>query len=110
MEFSGYLMSGEQPAARIEKNCVEPLDRSRMPLYLVSGGDFETWLVGRAIDRHRPNSRILKKVLRLTDSSDTAAVLRAHAATITDCLSTYTWPRNLVWGLMEPGLHRTWPR
>ena len=85
MEFSGYLMSGEQPAARIEKNCVEPLDRSRMPLYLVSGGDFETWLVGRAIDRHRPNSRILKKVLRLTDSSDTAAVLRAHAATITDC-------------------------
>lgn len=85
MEFSGYLMSGGQPAARIERNCVEPLDGSRMPLYLASGGDFEIWLVGRAIDRHRPNSRILKKVLRLTDSSDMAAVLRAHAATITDC-------------------------
>ncbi len=84
MEYNGYLMAGEQAAAQIRKNRVIPLDRTRMPLYLAAGGDFETWLVSRAIDRHRPNSRILKKVLRLTDSSDAAAVLRAHAAAITD--------------------------
>lgn len=44
----------------------------------------EDWLISCAIDRHRTNSRILKKVLRLTDSSDLTAVLRVHAATITD--------------------------
>lgn len=84
MEYNGYLFSGDIPAAQIQRGRIIPLDRARMPLYLVAGGDFEEWLAGRAIDRHRPNSRILKKVLRLTDSGDIAAVLRAHAATVTD--------------------------
>ncbi len=84
MEYNGYLLSGNTPVAQIQHGQVIPLDRSRMPLYLTAGGKFEDWLISRAIDRHRPNSRILKKVLRLTDSSDSAAVLRAHAATITD--------------------------
>lgn len=84
MEYNGYLLSGNDPVAEIRRGQVVPLDSTRMPLYLAAGGSFEAWLESRAIDRHRPNSRILKKVLRLTDSSDTAAVLRAHAATITD--------------------------
>lgn len=84
MDFNGYLMSGDRKVARIEKGRLSPLDKAHMPLYLVSYDDLEGWLEGRAIDRHRPNSRILKKVLRLTDSSDLAAVLRAHGATITD--------------------------
>lgn len=84
MEYNGYLLSGNTPVAQIQSGRIIPLDSSRMPLYLAAGGNFEDWLVSRAIDRHRPNSRILKKVLRLTDSSDVAAVLRAHAATITD--------------------------
>lgn len=84
MEYDGYLLSGNTPVARIQGGRILPLDIARMPLYLAAGGRFEDWLVSRAIDRHRPNSRILKKVLRLTDSSDAAAVLRAHAATITD--------------------------
>lgn len=83
-EYNGYLLSGDTPVAQIQRGQVIPLDRSRMPLYLAAGGKFEDWLISRAIDRHRPNSRILKKVLRLTDSSDSAAVLRARAATITD--------------------------
>ena len=84
MDYSGYLFSGDIPVAQIQNGRVVPLDKARMPLYLAKGGDFEEWLCSRAIDRHRPNSRILKKMLRLTDSSDAAAVLRAHAATITD--------------------------
>jgi len=84
MEYNGYLLSGDIPVAQVQHGQIIPLDRARMPLYLSAGGKFENWLVSRAIDCHRPNSRILKKVLRLTDSGDIAAVLRAHAATITD--------------------------
>lgn len=84
MEYNGYLLSGNTPVAQIRRGQIVPLDKSRMPLYLLAGGKLEDWLVSRAIDRHRPNSRILKKVLRLTDSSDSAAALRVHGATITD--------------------------
>lgn len=84
MDHKGVLMSGDRAVARIRGGEIEPLDMERLPLYLQRGGDFEVWLDSRAIDRHRTNSRILKKVLRLHDSSDTAAVLRAHGATITD--------------------------
>lgn len=84
MEYNGMLMSADQAAARIQGGEVSPLDIKRMPLYLQRGGDFEMWLTSRAVDRHRANSRILKKVLRLHDASDAAAVLRAHGSTITD--------------------------
>lgn len=84
MDFNGYLMSGEAAVAEIKRGRITPVDPARMPLYLAAHDDLDSWIEGRAIDRHRTNSRILKKVLRLTDSSDAAAVLRAHAATITD--------------------------
>lgn len=84
MELNGYLYSGDRQIAQIYHGRLTAIDSARLPLYLAAGGDVEKWLTDRAIDRHRPNSRILKKVLRLTDSSDLAAVLRAHAATITD--------------------------
>lgn len=84
MNYNGTLMSGERAVAKVRNGEVEPLDIERVPLYLRRGGDFEAWLDSRAIDRHRTNSRILKKVLRLRDSGDAAAVLRANGATITD--------------------------
>lgn len=84
MEFNGYLMSGDLEIAQISNGQVLPRRKNLMPLYLAAGGKLEDWLTSRAIDRHRPNSRILKKVLRLTNSGDLAAVLRTHAATITD--------------------------
>lgn len=84
MEINGYVMSAGTPVARVENGKTYPLEKGRMPLYLASGGDLERWLQSRAIDRHRTNSRILKKVLRLNDTSDVAAVLHAHGATITD--------------------------
>lgn len=84
MEYNGYLMSGNTPAAQIERGKIIPLDISRMPLYLTADGSFEDWLTSRAIDQRRPNARILKKVLHLTNSSDAAAVLRVHGAAITD--------------------------
>lgn len=84
MNFYGFLFSGNDVIAQIMNNCVIPIIKERMPLYLVSGGSLENWLVSRAIDRHRPNSRILKKMLRLTDTSDVSTVIASHAATITD--------------------------
>lgn len=84
MDFNGYLMSGDLEIARIEKGRLTVLDHAHMPLYLASHDNLEGWLVTRAIDRHRPNSRILKKILRLSDTSEIAAVLRAHGSTITD--------------------------
>lgn len=84
MDFNGYLMSGDKVLSQIQNGYLLQKDHPLLPLYLASGGDLEKWLTSRAIDRYRPNSRILKKILRLTDSSDVAAVLRAHAATITD--------------------------
>lgn len=77
-------MSGNDAVASIIDNNIEPIIKEKMPLYLANGGSFPEWLVSRAIDRHRPNSRILKKMLRLSDTSDIYTVLYAHAATITD--------------------------
>ncbi len=82
--FTGYLLSGDDVVAEIHENKITPVIKNRMPLYFAKGGDFEKWLESRAIDSHRPNSRILKKVLRLGDTSDISTVLHARAATITD--------------------------
>lgn len=84
MEFTGTLMSGDVVTAKIEKSRLTPIQPKKMPLYLARGGDFLAWLESRAIDQHRPNSRILKRMLRLNDTSSVAAVLHEHAATITD--------------------------
>lgn len=84
MEYNGYLLSGDMPVAEIRQGQVIPLDKTRMPLFLAAGGQLEYWLVSRAIDHRRPNSRILKKVLHLSDTSDLAAVLRVHGVKVTD--------------------------
>ncbi|KAF5060198.1 hypothetical protein DSECCO2_328220 [anaerobic digester metagenome] len=60
------------------------IDSARCPLYLKRNDDFFGWLENRAIDRHRTNSRILKRVLRLSEKNDQATALHFNAATITD--------------------------
>lgn len=81
--MNGYLMHKNDVVSKIENDII--LDESAMlPLQLFKGASIEGWLKARAIDRHRTNSRLLKKVMRITDTSDIATVLRAHAATVTD--------------------------
>ena len=82
--LTGLIMSGDTPVARFSGRAVTPILPSRAPLCFRNGGDLEVWLEMRAIDRHRTNSRILKRVLRLGDTSDLNTVLRVHGATITD--------------------------
>ncbi len=97
MNFSGYIMSGDDAVARVDNNSTEPIIKDKMPLYLANGGSFPDWLASRAIDRHRPNSRILKKLLRFTDTSDISTVLYAHAATITDNYWVMSEKENLTY-------------
>lgn len=81
---SGFLMSGDRAVASFRGRTVTPLIPELVPLCFRRGGDLEYWLSRRAIDRHRTNSRILKRLLRITDTSDLNTVLRVHGAALTD--------------------------
>lgn len=80
----GYIMSGDVAVARVDNGNVTPILENLMPIYLQRHNDFEGWLSERAIDKHRTNSRLLKKALRLTTATDPEIVLKVNAVTITD--------------------------
>ena len=82
--INGWIMSGDTAVASFHGRVVTPILPERCPLCFQKGGDLEMWLESRAIDRHRTNSRILKRILRLGDTSDLNTALHVHGATITD--------------------------
>ena len=82
--INGWIMSGDIAVAAFHGRAVTPILPERCPLCFQRGGDLELWLESRAIDRHRTNSRILKRILRLGDTSDLNTALHVHGATITD--------------------------
>lgn len=84
MMINGWIMSGDTAVASFYGRIVTPILPERCPLCFQKGGDLELWLESRAIDRHRTNSRILKRILRLGDTSDLNTALHVHGATITD--------------------------
>ncbi len=55
-----------------------------MPLYLQRCNDLYGWLASRAIDRHRTNSRLVKRLARLTTAEDPDVAMKVYGATITD--------------------------
>ena len=60
------ILSGDTVVAKWENHTLEALDEHLLPLYLKCDANAEYLLETRAIDSHRPNSRLLKKALRLT--------------------------------------------
>lgn len=84
MQINGSLMSKDIELARIQNGRVQPIKKELLPLYLQRQDNFTGWLEERAIDSHRTNSRLLKKALRLTTSTDLEVVLLVNASTITD--------------------------
>ena len=82
--LAGFVMSGNTPVAQFSGRVVTPSLPERAPLCFINGGDLEEWLKIRAVDRRRKNGRILKRLLRLGDTSDLNTVLRVHGAKITD--------------------------
>ena len=84
MRLNGEIRSRDMTVGVVRDGLLTRWDETLLPLYLQKTKDVEAWLCGRAIDAHRTNSRLLKKALRVGSTDDLAAVLRVHAATITD--------------------------
>lgn len=82
--ITGTLMSEDLPIAQIKNGIIVEAEESLLPLYLKRTKDIEGWIAGRAIDPHRTNSRLLKKVLRLRVTDDVQTALAVNAATVTD--------------------------
>jgi len=78
------LLSKDTPIARVVSSNIEPIIDERLPLFLKRTGNMQAWLESRAIDSHRANSRLLKRVMRLEHKDDLTTVLAVNAATITD--------------------------
>ena len=79
-----YVMSGDEIVGKWENETLILVNKALAPMYLVNTSNVNRWLETRAIDYHRPNSRLLKKALRLTEKDDISTVISVHAATITD--------------------------
>lgn len=85
------VMSRDRVVARFDAmNHLVWKDEDLCPLYFKRTGNLNGWLASRAIDSHRPNSRLLKRALRLAERDDVSTVLSVHAVTVTD---TY-WVRD----------------
>lgn len=78
------LLSKDTPIATVTHGILKPILPERLPLFLKRTADISTWLESRAVDSHRTNSRLLKRVLRLEHKDDVSTVLSVNAATITD--------------------------
>lgn len=85
MEKRSYeIMSGDVVTAVWENDTLTVKNPSLLPLYLRRVANADLWLETRAIDSHRPNSRLLKKALRLAERDDISTVIHVNGATVTD--------------------------
>ena len=82
--ITGALMSGDRVIATVKNGVITEANDKLLPLYLKRTGNIEGWLASRAIDSHRPNSRLLKRALRLRSTDDVQTVLAVNAAAVTD--------------------------
>lgn len=82
--ITGTLMSEDRVIATVKNGAMTDADETLIPLYLKRTRNIESWLVSRAIDSHRTNSRLLKRVLRLRAKDDVQTTLAVNAATVTD--------------------------
>lgn len=94
---SGYVMSGDEIVAKVINNDVDILQDNLCPLLIKRTTNITDWLENRAIDRHRPSSRILRKMLRITNSNDINVVLKFNAVSITDNYWFKTLDSNETW-------------
>ncbi|MBR6410972.1 MAG: hypothetical protein IKS35_06285, partial [Clostridia bacterium] len=68
IELSGTLMLEDRTVATIQNGDIAVCQPQLAPLYIVRTQDLEGWLAARAIDGHRTNARLLKKVFRIRRS------------------------------------------
>ena len=82
MDF--YIMSKDIAVVKWQDDNLKIINKDLLPLYFRYSHDVWKWIKIRAIDSKRPNSRLLKKALRMTAKDDISTVLTVNAATITD--------------------------
>ena len=92
------LMSRDTLLAKIDPLGHFTVENEKLlPLYFQRTQDLNGWLVSRAIDTHRPNSRLLKKALRLAERDDISTALTVNAVTVTDTYWVKETGSDLVW-------------
>ena len=85
MSIRNYeIFSGEILVAVWNDNVLTVVNADLIPMYLNYNQDADRWLASRAIDHRRPNSRLLKKALRLVEKDDISSVIHVNGAKITD--------------------------
>ena len=96
--INGTIMVEDTPVLEYKNNHIKILNRKLLPLYFNRSDDVENWLEKRAIDSHRTNSRLLKRMLRLTQTDDLNTVLSVNGVTLTDnyCFKKEGF-ENLTW-------------
>lgn len=83
-QINGFLMSGNDAVAEIKDGLLFPIKHNRLPLYLQRCNDLYGWLKDRAVDRHRTNSRLLRRLARVATADDPDVAMKVYGATITD--------------------------
>ena len=78
------IISNDNIVAIWKNDELTVLNNDLLPLFLKHCNNPNLWLSSRAIDSSRPNSRLLKKALRLAEKDDISTVAHVNAATITD--------------------------
>ena len=97
-QFNGYLMSKDIVLAQISNGEItDVLNFELLPIYISKTKNIKKWVEKRAVDRHRTHSRLLKKVLRLTERDDVATALSVNAVTITDTYWIKPEDSDLCW-------------
>lgn len=78
------ILSGDTLVAVWQDGNLTVYCEKLLPQYLKKVPNADCWLASRAVDSHRPHSRLLKKALRMQERDDIATVIRANGATVTD--------------------------
>lgn len=95
--MNGYLMSKNVIIAEIHDNNIRVIKEELLPLLIKKTMSIELWLENRVIDKHRPSSRVLRKMLRLTTSDDIEVVMKFNAVSLTDTYWVKPLDSTLKW-------------
>ncbi len=84
LSLTGDVMCGDIVVAKYKDGVEKYIDEDKCPLLIKRTHNLKEWLEGRSIDGHRTHSRILRKVLRMSETDELRTVIRVHACTISD--------------------------
>lgn len=84
LSLSGDVMEEDDVVASFKDGMMTYVDEKKAPFIIIRTHSLEEFLMSRAIDAHRTNYRLLKKVLRIKENNEMESVLKVYARIITD--------------------------